>query len=63
MTMALEIGQAVQLLHVLGNVLQLDAHELYCRASLLVDKGCAKVIVLNVGRSELAAWLGDYCVK
>jgi hypothetical protein len=63
MTMVLEIGQAVQLLHVLGNALQLHAHELNSGLSVLVDKGCADIIVLNVGRSELATWLGDYCVK
>jgi hypothetical protein len=44
-------------------VLQLDAHELHCKFSVFVDKGCAEVIVLNVGDGQLAAWLGDYCIK
>jgi hypothetical protein len=63
MNMVLEIVQAVQGMHVLGYVLQLDAYELHCGFSVFVSKRCADAIVLSVGRSELAACLGDYCAQ
>jgi hypothetical protein len=63
MTMVLEIGQALQLLYALGRLLQLDAHTLKSEFFVHINKECAEVIAFIVGRSELAAWLGDYCAK
>ena len=60
----LVVSKAVQLIHIIANVLQLDVHELHCGVSVLVDMWCVEVVVLiNVGESKLAAWLRDYCVK